>query len=925
MRASKGRFALTALSSIITCFALGLTAMSSSLPNALASKASEALGFGPLNTSAPTLVVLILTLITMLLIYRFASKAVLNWDAKARLSEVNLSDYHLENSLFFLSVEKIKLIYKGKSDPIANEAVANWKDKEVDVPKALETKDLLRDMITSAIRELSLPDGGWRDEGQMWVGEILGVTQDANQPVIAFVFDAKPEQEHLAQRLSKIQAGNANLRSFRVYAMYQSRGEDKGVDETLVVDGIEVEILSSRKMILMGLDLHNYAREIIRTFRETCVGGTTATLENSFVDLNFKAKGSKSNSSALGAAIDKWLLSKSNIHLAITGEYGQGKSTALTKYCFDWAEQFLKTGNMGKRIPLLIELRGQSPSEAEPLGFISGWCARYRLQPQQVMNLIKSGDALIIFEGFDELRNAGRAYYRHQHFNALWRFAYPNTKLIFTGRPNFFLDEEEVNRTLRSQESRAMAGDVYTQVWELEKLTIEQIERACRSYDPQIRNGIINSINESDDFYDIVSRPSMLPVVATIWPQIEELKSRGIPLTGAELMERYIQAIFSRKEAELEADRVQRDAPVGSRYLVLPKQVRELLTICVAWRMSGLGLKNTIARSEITEMVKDCYDTLVTLCKSEGVSAQITEDIIEFERRHAEDKPVDRVDAITSEICTAGLLVKDVTGGGDNLRFPHKQFFEFLLAKAIAITSDPEKYSVAVMFDKCSSDVKVFPRLINEPNAVRYLSECIGPNFKQIVYTSDVASILLYLQQEVVINRVRQIGEFFRSKFRSQRSSTNALRWATYSLDGDFNEVHYELQAPRYKSPTDAGMIPFGLIFITALVSSNFEQYILDNMGPVYLVSVGMLLSSALALHAHFIFRISDNKHAVVMQFFRAHWSHAGQKPKDREQELHLVSKSLRKKDVVFPNEQITLPKSYSQFVYPAKDFGKAN
>ena len=125
----------------------------------------------------------------------------------------------------------------------------------------------------------------------------------------------------------------------------------------------------------------------------------------------------------------------------------------MLSLCVKWAKAYLTTGASDERIPLLIELRGQNPGESDPLTFLSGWGSRYGLPPQQLMNLIQAGEAILIFEGFDELRHAGRAYDRHEHFNALWRLAYPGTKVIFTGRPNFFLDEAEKNRTLRTDEA----------------------------------------------------------------------------------------------------------------------------------------------------------------------------------------------------------------------------------------------------------------------------------------------------------------------------------------------------------------------------------------------------------------------------------------------------------------------------------------
>jgi hypothetical protein len=196
----------------------------------------------------------------------------------------------------------------------------------------------------------------------------------------------------------------------------------------------------------------------------------------------------------------------------------------MLKFCADWAVRYGRPSAPEERIPLLIELRGQNPAESDPLSFVSAWAARYALNPKQILNLIEAGEAVLIFEGFDELRHAGRAYDRHEHFNALWRMAYPGTKVIFTGRPNFFIDEVEKNRTLRTEETGAYA---YTQLWELAPLTMDEVKEVADGFGGDLGTKIMQATKSNPSFFDIVSRPSMLPVVATIWSRIEEFRRKG--------------------------------------------------------------------------------------------------------------------------------------------------------------------------------------------------------------------------------------------------------------------------------------------------------------------------------------------------------------------------------------------------------------
>src|SRR6266446_1777495 len=245
----------------------------------------------------------------------------------------------------------------------------------------------------------------------------------------------------------------------------------------------------------------------------------------------------------------------------------------MLEFCVQWARRYIKDNQSAERIPLLIELRGQNPAEVDSLDFLSPWAGRYGIDPRQVYNLIKSGEAIVIFEGFDELRNAGRAYDRHEHFNALWLMTFPGAKLIFTGRPNFFLDEKEKNRTLRSD---GVAGSAFTQVWELDRLTEEEIKKASMGFDQAFSQSLMAAVQTHPAFLDIVSRPSMLPVVATIWPTIESHQTQGYDLTSAILLEYYIEANYRRKTEEIEIDRLTAGAPEDASYLLLPRQGREV-------------------------------------------------------------------------------------------------------------------------------------------------------------------------------------------------------------------------------------------------------------------------------------------------------------------------------------------------------------
>lgn len=356
MHASKGRFAIIVVSTMLTCLLSGLSAMSASLPTAVASKASEAIGWGPIESGVPSYVALALTIAAMFFIYRFGSTTIKNWEAPPRVSEIDLAEKYLDNSIAALSLEQIRLLVKGQSDPLASDAVANWKEKISEPPPPVSTNILLKDMLVEAMTEVRIPDDGWREDGKLWVGEKLGIRSTDTKQLMVLIFDAEPNVEALEKRLDTVIEAYGAFNDFELIALYMTHTTEEQVADVIEVSGKNIRIMSSRKLIYKGLDLINYARTIIDTFERSKVGGTEATLQGSYVELSVVSGGEPHNVEELGGNIKRWLEDTSGKQVAVTGEYGQGKSTGLLKFCYEWARRFVENQAPNERVPLLIEL-----------------------------------------------------------------------------------------------------------------------------------------------------------------------------------------------------------------------------------------------------------------------------------------------------------------------------------------------------------------------------------------------------------------------------------------------------------------------------------------------------------------------------------------------------------------------------------------
>ena len=760
LSASKSRFALAVVWALAS-YAMALLKLISSPPQPITISLPFASHFGfsspPLTLDGWFLAILAVSssLVVMWLIYRFATTVILNWEGPVTLSVADLVKQGQDHSISLLALTEAKRLILLKPDPLVDDVAINWQQNLPEPPSTPDWYLLSRDLFQAAFSEVEIPTKGWRDRYDGWIGHMfIGDShQSEPQPIILLIFEDEPTVSELEKKVDRLVSGGAINPKTKFYALFQNGEMAQG--RTIDLANFECEFWSQSALLRRGLRLANYARALINRFEKETLGGTVATLKDTFVSAHVKASNS-ADRQPLCKILSDWLQDITRRHLAITGEYGQGKSTAMLEFCVQWARRYLADKASNERVPLLIELRGQSPSEVDPVGFLSSWASRYGLQPKQLYNLIKAGEAIVIFEGFDELRNAGRAYDRHEHFNALWRMAFPGSKLIFTGRPNFFIDENEKNRTLRADTLRGAAGNAFTQLWELDRLTNDEIEQVANGFGECLGKAITAATTAHPPFLEIVSRPSMLPVVATIWHTVEELQGKSQSLTSAILLELYLRAIYQRKEDELEKDRRDLGAPLGASYLLLPVEVRELFTQAVVWKMADMGSPNTITRSDFDAVISQVYEDALKIYQKEGARADIVQKIRNFEEKLRYERKTDRLERVSNEIATAGIFVPDPAAGPSNLRFPHKQFYEYMIAKVAWITIYHSGSLTANLFLSIERKSRAPSKLLHEKQSIHFFSEMIGGDFSKLsnigirltlITSVGVASIVTWLNR----------------------------------------------------------------------------------------------------------------------------------------------------------------------------------
>jgi len=455
---------------------------------------------------------------------------------------------------------------------------------------------------------------------------------------------------------------------------------DSPRDESILTpDGRSLRVLSQATLIQESLDFSEYASSLIRRFERRPIPGAEYTLKDCFVPPKVREAGAiasgmspSSDEEDLLSVVKAWADQPGVDHISIVGEFGQGKSTAVLAYCAQWARLWV-AGDRAGRIPLLIELRGKSPRRQAQDRFLAEWGDRYGLRGGALLSLVQTGRVTLIFEGFDEVQDAGLRFDRFEQFKALWSFSYPGVKIIFTGRPNFFLDTNERARLLRDSPTARDAGLENSRVLELSFLDIDGISSALGKYPLKVRNEILDQCERDPAFFQIAKRPSMLPVIGNQWTQISaELASQG-GITSANVIKYFIDFLYSRKEADQER--------LGE-FQLLHRDVRHYFTQRVAWRMVQRRLRNTIDKEQFALAIEEAYPKLDAEFRMDvAADPKIASSIAKLKEAFKDRPHSEIIAAIATDVRTSGLFTLDPAGGRDNVYFPHKQYYEFIIGE----------------------------------------------------------------------------------------------------------------------------------------------------------------------------------------------------------------------------------------------------
>jgi hypothetical protein len=376
------------------------------------------------------------------------------------------------------------------------------------------------------------PDLGHVEAHQVWVG----VNRDNNDPVHVFYEDGLVSVENAEIKMAAFsQYANKALAGEYVFLCHSDERAERGA----ATENGFIHICTDAVLLDGLVNFRDYAADIKFRVTRQGVHRSKETIADMYVDLRCRADDAR-DTALVHDVLTAWAKESTPHQLALLGDYGMGKSTSCLMFCHRVLSGELDVG----RIPILIELRGLAPSALDELEILGVWAAKYNINARALMRLHEAGRLILIFEGFDEMAFSGTRESRLGHFANLWRFNSDNAKILFTGRPNFFIYDEIRDTLGMTVLNQFQPG---CRPFRLLPLDAAQTQDALRWVkDEGTRTAIVEKFNNESSFREVADRPLLLFIIASMWKESVE-PGREFS-DSANIIQRYIEFINTRQD-----------------------------------------------------------------------------------------------------------------------------------------------------------------------------------------------------------------------------------------------------------------------------------------------------------------------------------------------------------------------------------------
>ena len=316
------------------------------------------------------------------------------------------------------------------------------KDNQLILPKPISVipfHEQVRDLILGKWTEYIISDTDWIEEAKCWRG--MDSSVDMPLLVVCVLNENELDIERIRQQVDHDKNNN-----IKVIVVFESNLQVQNLENRFGDLVKYVTCYSFDEFVLKTLPLERYKLRIEKEFKENRLPNAEFSLSDIFVETKIcrqviSSPGkliNEENSQDLSEFVASWVSASGSQHVALLGDYGQGKSTAALELTYRILHDAEAASKHGNRIPLLIRLTGLSPSTTTLEDLLGAWGTSYGLNGRALLALHRAGRTILIFDAFDEMASVANRADRFNHFGALWRYACTDSKIMFTGRPNFF-------------------------------------------------------------------------------------------------------------------------------------------------------------------------------------------------------------------------------------------------------------------------------------------------------------------------------------------------------------------------------------------------------------------------------------------------------------------------------------------------------
>ena len=499
-------------------------------------------------------------------------------------------------------------------------------------------------------------DSSWSDVLKCWFCS----NRRSGSSVILFCFQEQPTIDEWQNISSEVRVEGVN--PGKLYVAVRVGGWSIAAQD----GGLDVTILTEDFLFDRIADFSDYKYDIIRRVEKATLPGSLFTIKDIYVESHIEPLERADGPTRLGIFLSDWAKDLPGRQIALLGEYGQGKSTAALMFTYD---AVLSNWDVsGGRIPILFELRGKSPANLLPAELLATWAQNYNINPSALLKLAMAGRLILIFEGFDEMANVGDIESRTSQFRALWRFAYPQSKILFTGRRNLFFQEKEID--IIFGDSQNTARGPRCDIVRLRPFDRAQIVEGLRYASEKTQAQILAAVDKSPQMQDIATRPSLLYILAQFWNEISAV-TNAESITAAAVIDQFIEQSYKRQ--------TEKGISALGFMSLLEGERRYFHEGLVAFMANGEATTNYISAPDFATAIRLLY---------EGYPEDrhlIPPTILEPNLRplKARFSDIDNpIDIVATDVRTHGIVVNDPSRRGA-FKFAHKSFFELIQAKLL--------------------------------------------------------------------------------------------------------------------------------------------------------------------------------------------------------------------------------------------------